>query len=87
MASSTTSSHSTDAHSEQKPAEKHIENVKTNERIPGQPNYYEKDGLRTYGDDEDHEHEPKVLNTIFLPAVARSSCGLKQPTFRTFRRS
>ena len=22
--------------------------------------YYEKDGLRTYGDDADHDHEPPV---------------------------
>ena len=34
--------------------------VHTNERVPGHPNYYEKDGLRTYGDDEDHDHEPPV---------------------------
>jgi hypothetical protein len=37
-----------------------LENIKTRERIPGHTNYYEKDGLRTYGDDEDHEHEPPV---------------------------
>ena len=34
--------------------------VRTNERVPGHPNYYEKDGLRTYGDNEDHDHEPPV---------------------------
>ena len=38
----------------------HIEAVQTNERVPGHANYYEKDGLRTYGDDEDHDHEPPV---------------------------
>ena len=38
----------------------HIEVIHTNERVPGHPNYYEKDGLRTYGDDEDHDHEPPV---------------------------
>ena len=37
-----------------------IEHVKTNERVPGHPDYYEKDGLRTYGDDQDHDHEPPV---------------------------
>ena len=37
-----------------------IENVKTNERVPGHPTYYEKGGLRTYGDEEDHDHEPPV---------------------------
>lgn len=38
----------------------HVETVHTNEKVPGHPGYYEKDGLRTYGDDEDHDHEPKV---------------------------
>lgn len=36
-----------------------VEAVHTNERIPGH-NYYEKNGLRTYGDNEDHDHEPAV---------------------------
>lgn len=30
------------------------------ERIPGHPNYFEQNGLRTYGDDQDHNHEPPV---------------------------
>jgi hypothetical protein len=34
--------------------------VHTNEVVPGHANYYEKDGLRTYGDDEDHDHEPPM---------------------------
>jgi hypothetical protein len=38
----------------------HVEVVRTVSRVPGNPNYYEKDGLRTYGDDEDHDHEPPV---------------------------
>lgn len=38
----------------------HLENIRTVSRVPGNPNYYEKDGLRTYGDDEDHDHEPPV---------------------------
>ena len=38
----------------------HVEQIHTNEKVPGHPGYYEKDGLRTYGDDEDHDHEPKV---------------------------
>jgi hypothetical protein len=37
-----------------------LEEVKTFERVPGHTNYYEKDGLRTYGDDMDHDHEPPV---------------------------
>jgi hypothetical protein len=37
-----------------------VETIHTNERVPGHPGYYEKDGLRTYGDDVDHDHEPPV---------------------------
>ena len=48
---------------EKEKAQIHLENVKTNERVPGHPAYYEKDGLRTYGDDEDHDHEPPVSAT------------------------
>jgi hypothetical protein len=42
----------------------HVEQIHTNERVPGHPGYYEKDGLRTYGDDEDHDHERPVR--VFL---------------------
>lgn len=38
----------------------HLEIIRTVSRVPGNPRYYEKDGLRTYGDDEDHDHEPPV---------------------------
>ena len=41
----------------------HVEQLHTNEKVPGHPGYYEKDGLRTYGDDEDHDHEPPVRLT------------------------
>lgn len=37
-----------------------IETIRTVSKVPGNPNYYEKNGLRTYGDDEDHDHEPPV---------------------------
>ena len=42
----------------------HVEQIHTNERVPGHPGYYEKDGLRTYGDDEDHDHEPPVSTSL-----------------------
>ena len=38
----------------------HVHNVTTMERVPGHPDYYEEGGLRTYGDDMDHDHEPPV---------------------------
>lgn len=39
-----------------------LETIHTNERVPGHDAYYEKDGLRTYGDGQDHDHEPPVRN-------------------------
>ena len=42
----------------------HVDRIKTRERVPGHTNYYEKDGLRTYGDEEDHDHEPPVRLTL-----------------------
>lgn len=41
-----------------------IETIRTVSKVPGNPNYYEKNGLRTYGDDEDHEHEPPVSTLL-----------------------
>lgn len=40
--------------------QEHVERIATHDRVPGHENYYEKDGLRTYGDGEDHDHEPPV---------------------------
>ena len=36
------------------------ETVRTKDHVPGHHDYFEKDGLRTSGDDEDHDHEPPV---------------------------
>jgi hypothetical protein len=52
--------------------ENHIEEIHTNERVPGHPGYYEKDGLRTYGDDEDHDHEPPWTHKRILALVAQA---------------
>lgn len=40
--------------------------VHNNEAIPGHTNYYEKDGVRTYGDVDDHEHEPPLTLSRFM---------------------
>lgn len=56
----------------EKLADSQVENVKTNERVPGHPSYYEKGGLRTYGDDEDHDHEPPVRR---LPSLFSRACA------------
>ena len=53
-----------------KGATEHIEMVHTNERVPGHTNYYEKDGLRTEGDDEDHEHEPPMSFSRMMSLIA-----------------
>lgn len=57
--SSVGSSHGVD---HEKMATDRIEQIHTNERVPGHTNYYEKDGLRTYGDDEGEQ-------AIYTPSV------------------
>lgn len=52
----------------------HVEQIHTNERVPGHPNYYEKNGLRTYGDDEDHDHEPPWSAKRIMSLVAMAFC-------------
>lgn len=42
-----------------------LETIRTVSRVPGNSHYYEKNGLRTYGDDEDHDHEPPVSVPAF----------------------
>jgi hypothetical protein len=48
----------------------HIETIRTISRVPGNTHYYEKDGLRTYGDGEDHDHEPPMSFRRFMSLVA-----------------
>lgn len=45
----------------EKAVTENLENIKTKEHVPGNPHYYEKNGLRTYGDGENHEVEPSVI--------------------------
>ncbi|KAF7898278.1 hypothetical protein EAF00_004724 [Botryotinia globosa] len=47
-----------------------VEHVAKHDKVPGHSNYYEKDGLRTYGDDEDHDHEPDMSMRRFMSLVA-----------------
>lgn len=46
------------------------ERVPTHDRVPGHPGYYEKGGLRTYGDDEDHDHEPPMTFRRIMALVS-----------------
>ncbi|KAJ8067348.1 hypothetical protein OCU04_004701 [Sclerotinia nivalis] len=62
---STPPSGSTDAMDPEK-----VECVATHNKVPGHSNYYEKNDLRTYGDDEDHDHEPKMSFRRFMSLVA-----------------
>lgn len=39
---------------------KEVKRTHTNEQMPGHATYYEKDGVRTYGDGENHDHEPPM---------------------------
>ncbi|OJD36385.1 mfs multidrug transporter-like protein [Diplodia corticola] len=44
--------------------------VRTVSEVPGNPNYYERDGLRTYGDGMDHDHEPPMTFKRCMALVA-----------------
>jgi hypothetical protein len=57
-----------------KPALNHVEQVHTNELVPGHNNYYEKDGLRTAGDGEDHEAEPPMNFKRIMALIAMAFC-------------
>ncbi|PIB02360.1 putative HC-toxin efflux carrier TOXA [Cercospora beticola] len=48
----------------------HIEQIHTNERVAGHDNYYEKNGLRTYGDGVDHEPIGKMSFARMMSLVA-----------------
>ncbi|KAH6710988.1 MFS multidrug transporter-like protein [Leptodontidium sp. 2 PMI_412] len=47
-----------------------MEAIRTISRVPGNDHYYEKDGLRTYGDGEDHDHEPPMTFTRMMSLIA-----------------
>ncbi|KAF2092304.1 MFS multidrug transporter-like protein [Saccharata proteae CBS 121410] len=47
-----------------------VEPIRTLSKVPGNPNYYEKDGLRTYGDGQDHDHEPPMNFPRFMAIVS-----------------
>ncbi|PMD45398.1 MFS multidrug transporter-like protein [Hyaloscypha variabilis F] len=48
----------------------HIEHIVTHDRVPGHENYYEKDGLRTYGDGEDHDAAPVMSFRRLMSLIA-----------------
>ncbi|RAL65916.1 hypothetical protein DID88_005578 [Monilinia fructigena] len=48
----------------------HLEVIRTVSRVPGNAHYHEKDGLRTNGEDEDHEHEPPMTINRLMSLVA-----------------
>ncbi|KAF1933346.1 MFS general substrate transporter [Didymella exigua CBS 183.55] len=57
-------------HSPPKASIEHVEHIQTDERVQGHANYYEKDGVRTYGDGEDHDHEPPMNFKRMMALVA-----------------
>ena len=62
------------SHSPPSPNEKdkvdQVEQIHTNERVPGHTNYYEKDGLRTDGDGLDHYQQPKMTTKRLMSLIA-----------------
>lgn len=57
----------------------HVEQIHTNEKVPGNPNYYEKGGLRTYGDGEDHDREPPMTFKRIMSLIAMAFCKSQNP--------
>lgn len=54
----------------------HVEQVHTNERVPGHENYYEKNGLRTQGDGVDHDQPAKMSVKRIMSLIAMAFCKL-----------
>ncbi|KAJ4984534.1 trichothecene efflux pump [Stagonosporopsis vannaccii] len=48
----------------------HLEHVQTNERGTGHSNHYEKNGVRTYSDGEEHDHEPPMNFRRMMALIA-----------------
>ncbi|EKD12770.1 uncharacterized protein L3040_006923 [Drepanopeziza brunnea f. sp. 'multigermtubi'] len=63
---------STHAAEEKHADHQHVEHIATHDRISGHENYYEKNGLRTYGDGEDHDHEPPMSPQRMMSLIAMS---------------
>lgn len=55
-----TDDRSTPEYNDKANGDNHLEVIRTISRVPGNPNYYEKNGLRTEGDGFDHTSENKV---------------------------
>lgn len=70
-------------HNEPSVGEHPIEPIRTISRIPGNPNYYEKNGLRTYGDGMDHETEPPMTwkRALALVGMAFMWCASQIPVY------
>lgn len=61
----------------------HVEEIHTNERVPGHTNYYEKNGVRTYGDTDAHDEKPRMSfrRTMSLIAMAFLWTGSQIPVY------
>jgi hypothetical protein len=49
---------------------KHIEDIKTDEQVPGHINYHEKDSARTSNDGENHDVEPPMTFKRIMSLIA-----------------
>jgi hypothetical protein len=50
--------------------QENLDVIRTISRVPGNSHYYEKDGLRTYGDGEGHDTEPPMSFKRIMSLIA-----------------
>jgi hypothetical protein len=65
-----TSSSAKDSGTAQHEHRENLEVIRTISRVPGNSHYYEKDGLRTYGDGEEHDAEPPMSFKRIMSLIA-----------------
>ena len=51
-----------------------IEQINIDERVSEHTNHHEKNGLRTYGDGEDHDTEPPMTFSRIMSLIAMAFC-------------
>ncbi|TAQ90728.1 hypothetical protein B7494_g947 [Chlorociboria aeruginascens] len=74
---SSTSTPPQTASDEEKAHPNYIDHIPTHDKVPEHDNYYEKNGLRTYGDGEDHDVEPKAGSPpIYIQILAGVTGGM-----------
>jgi hypothetical protein len=65
-----TSSSAKDSGTAEHEHRENLDVIRTISRVPGNTHYYEKDGLRTYGDGEAHDVEPPMTFRRIMSLIA-----------------